>query len=453
MAYQHKKILTKNVDFDDQIQIAAYEKRGGYNALKKALKMTPDAVTAEVKASGLRGRGGAGFPTGVKWGFVPKNTGKPIYLLNNADESEPGTFKDRLLMERDPHLCVEGMIIAAWALGAKWSCFYIRGEYGFPAVRIDRAIKEAYKAGYLGKNILGSGWDLDMVVHRGAGAYICGEETGLIESLEGNKGQPRIKPPFPAVAGLYACPTVVNNTETLAALPFIIENGAKAYTAIGTEKSPGTKLISASGHINKPGVYEIDLGYPLLDFIENECGGIRGGKKLKAVIPGGSSVPVMRADELKGVLMDYESLKNAGTMLGSGGFIVMDETVDMVDACLNLQHFYSHESCGQCTPCREGARWVEKSVKRILTGRGSPSDIPMLKNICDQIGGHTICPFGDALITPILSFLQKVPDEFQERIDRAVLVQIGNSGLAKPLGANGNTAANGSAAGVAAAAD
>ena len=414
----HTKILTANVHHLDQYLLTSYESRGGYQAIRKVLSMSADDVISEVKTSGLRGRGGAGFPTGVKWGFVPKNTGKPIYLLNNADESEPGTFKDRLLMERDPHLCIEGMMIAAFALGSNWSALYIRGEYPYPAERMDNAIKEAYAKGYLGKNIFGSQFSLDMVVHRGAGAYICGEETGLIESLEGNKGQPRIKPPFPAVSGLYSCPTVVNNTETLAALPWIILNGGASYSKIGTEKSPGTKLFSASGHINKPGVYEVDLGYSLVDFIENECGGVRGGKKLKAVIPGGSSVAVLRADELKDVCLDYESIKNAGSMLGSGGFIVMDETTDMVEACLNLQHFYSHESCGQCTPCREGAHWVEKIVARIYEGEGVASDIPLLKSITNQIAGHTICPFGDALVTPVLSFIEKFPEEFRAKYDQ-----------------------------------
>ncbi len=417
MSKQHTKILTSNVHHLDQHKLEAYESRGGYQAIRKALKMEPETITAEVKTSGLRGRGGAGFPTGVKWGFVPKNTGKPIYLLNNADESEPGTFKDRVLMERDPHLCIEGMMIAAFALGSNWSCAYIRGEYTYPVERMDNAVAEAYAKGYLGKNIFGSNFSLDIVVHRGAGAYICGEETGLIESLEGNKGQPRIKPPFPAVSGLYDCPTVVNNTETLAALPWIILNGGAEYSKFGTEKSPGTKLFSASGHINKPGVYEVELGYSLLDFIENECGGVRNGRKLKAVIPGGSSVPVLRADELAGVCLDYESIKNAGSMLGSGGFIVMDDTTDMVEACLNLQHFYSHESCGQCTPCREGAHWVEKIVGRIQVGEGSSTDVALLKSITGQIAGHTICPFGDALVTPVLSFIEKFPEEFQTRID------------------------------------
>jgi NADH-quinone oxidoreductase subunit F len=413
---EHQKILSKNLSFKDQREIESYEKRGGYQAVRKALKMESSSVIQEVKDSGLRGRGGAGFPTGVKWGFVPKNTGKPIYLLNNADESEPGTFKDRVLMENDPHLCIEGMMIAGWALGANWSSIYIRGEYAYPVTSIQKAIDQAKAKGYLGKNIFGSGFDFEIVVHRGAGAYICGEETGLIESLEGNKGQPRIKPPFPAVQGLYDCPTVVNNTETLAALPWIIENGASAYKAIGTEKSPGTKLFSASGHLNRPGVYEVNLGYSLLEFIEKECGGVRGGKKLKAVIPGGSSVPVLRADELAGVNLDYESLQAAGTMLGSGGFIAMDETTDMLDAVLNLQHFYTHESCGQCTPCREGARWVEKIVKRIATGKGSSSDLPIIKDITSQIAGHTICPFGDALVTPVLSFMKKFPEEFNRKL-------------------------------------
>ena len=413
---KHNVILTKNWAHEDQGDIAPYESRGGYQAIRKALKTEANNIIAEVKASGLRGRGGAGFPTGVKWGFVPKNTGKPIYLLNNADESEPGTFKDRSLLERDPHLCLEGMMIASWALGANWACIYIRGEFSYPAIRMQKAVNEAYAKGYLGKNIFGTDFNLDVVVHRGAGAYICGEETGLIESLEGNKGQPRIKPPFPAVAGLYGCPTVVNNTETLAALPWIIENGAAAYKAIGTEKSPGTKLFSASGHLNRPGVYEVDLGYGLLDFINNECGGVRGGKKIKAVIPGGSSVPVLRADELEGINLDYEFLAAAGTMLGSGGFIVMDETTDMVEACLNLQHFYTHESCGQCTPCREGARWVESMVKRVSKGQGLASDLVVLKDVTNQIAGHTICPFGDALVTPVLSFMKKFPEEFNFKI-------------------------------------
>lgn len=416
----HRQILLKNIKEPGQHLLENYEKRGGYRIIRKVLGMDPLKVIDEVKASGLRGRGGAGFPTGMKWSFVPRNTGKPVYLINNADESEPGTFKDRVLLEMDPHLVIEGMMIAAHALGSQWSAIYIRGEYGYPFTRILEAVNECYKKGYLGENIFGSGITLHMVVHRGAGAYICGEETGLIESLEGKKGQPRLKPPFPAVVGLYGCPTVVNNTETLAALPFILENGGAAYAAIGTEKSPGTKLISASGHIKKPGVYEIELGYPLLQFLEEECGGMLGGKKLKAIIPGGSSVPVLRADELQGVKMDYESIRAAGSMLGSGGFIVMDETVDMVEAVTNLAHFYSHESCGQCTPCREGGHWVEKIFRRISKGHGVPGDMEHINSICSQIAGHTICPFGEALATPAQSFMEKFPEEFKDRIRGAL---------------------------------
>ena len=421
----HHRILTANLDFDDQHEISAYEARGGYQPLRKALSMEPSSITAEVKRSGLRGRGGAGFPTGRKWEFVPANCGQPVYLVQNADESEPGTFKDRVLLERDPHLCLEGLIIAAFALGCHWSSIYIRGEYAFAAVRVEKAIRQAYDNGYLGHDILGSGFSLDVTLHRGAGAYICGEETGLLNSLEGGRGYPRLKPPFPAASGLYGCPTVINNTETLAVLPWIIGHGAEAYASIGTPASPGTKLFSASGHINRPGVYEIDLGYPILEFIEKECGGVRAGKKLKAVIPGGSSVPILRADELEGVLLDYDSLKGAGSMLGSGGFIVLDETTDMLEAVLNLQHFYAHESCGQCTPCREGAHWIEKIIRRFVEQQAMAGDIALLESICSQIAEHTICPFGDALVTPVLSALKKFPDEFLSGADRGLERQIG----------------------------
>jgi NADH-quinone oxidoreductase subunit F len=416
VAKDHKKILTANIAHDDQKKLSAYELRGGFAGIRKALALKPIEVIEEVKKSGLRGRGGAGFPTGMKWGFVPRDTGKPIYLINNADESEPGTFKDRLLMERDPHLCIEGMMIAAYALGSEKAFIYIRGEYAYPYVCLLKALKECYSKGYLGKNIFGSSVSLDIVIHRGAGAYICGEETGLIESLEGKKGQPRIKPPFPAVSGLYNCPTVVNNVETLATLPWILVNGSDAYTKIGTEKSKGTKLFSASGHINKPGVYEVELGYPLKDFLENECGGVRKGHTLKCIIPGGSSVPVLKASEIDTVNLDYESLRDAGTMLGSGGFIVLDETVDMAEAAANLAHFYSHESCGQCTPCREGGHWIEKIFNRIVAGKGLPGDTDLVKNLTKQIAGHTICPFGDALSTPATSFIAKFPEEFEDKI-------------------------------------
>jgi len=416
----HRQILLENIAKPDQNTLAGYESRGGYSAIKKALGMDPLKVIDEVKASGLRGRGGAGFPTGMKWGFVPRNPGKPVYLVNNADESEPGTFKDRLLLENDPHGIIEGMLIASWALQANWSCIYIRGEYGYPYVRAKAALKEAYAKGYLGKNIFGSNFNHEMVIHRGAGAYICGEETALLESLEGKKGQPRLKPPFPAVSGLYNCPTVINNVETLANIPWIINNGGAAYAKIGPEKSTGTKLISASGHINKPGIYEIEMGYPVMKFIEDECGGIWKGRKLKALIAGGSSVNVLRADELKNVNLDFESLKAAGSSLGSAGFIVMDDTTDMVDAGLNLAHFYAHESCGQCTPCREGGHWLEKIYQRISRGKGMPGDLALIESVCNQIGGHTICAFGDTMVLPLLSMIKKFPDEFKARITESM---------------------------------
>lgn len=419
---QHKQILLKNIHQPGQNTLAGYESRGGYQAIKKALTMDPKKVIEEVIASGLRGRGGAGFPTGKKWTFIPPTNTKPVYLINNADESEPGTFKDRVLMENDPHAVIEGMLIAAWAVKAGWSCNYIRGEYAYPAYRMQQAVDECYAKGYLGDDIFGSGFKHHMVVHRGAGAYICGEETALIESLEGKKGQPRIKPPYyPAVIGVYGCPTIVNNTETLAAVPWIIQNGSAAYAAIGTEKSKGTKLLSCSGHINKPGVYEIELGYPIMDFIENDLGGIRGGKKLKGVIPGGSSFPVMRAADLKGVTIDYESLAAAGSGLGSGGFMVMDETVDMVEAARNVAHFYAHESCGQCTPCREGGHWIEKIFARVSNGQGNPGDVELVESIAEQIAGHTICPFGEALSWPAQGFMRKFPEEFKARIDDALV--------------------------------
>jgi NADH-quinone oxidoreductase subunit F len=396
--------------------------------------MDPTAIIEEVKRSGIRGRGGAGFPAGQKWSFVPRNTGKPTYIICNADESEPGTFKDRLIMERNPHSMIEGMMIAALSVQSNWMCVYIRGEYAYPYTRLKEAVNECYAKGYLGKSIFGSGYSLDLVVHRGAGAYICGEETGLIESLQGNKGQPRLKPPyFPATMGLYYSPTIVNNVETFAAVPWIMVNGADAYAAIGTEKSKGTKLFSACGHINKPGVYEIEMGYPFKRFIEEECGGILNGKKLKAVIPGGSSTPILRAEEIEDATMDYEGLNKLGSFLGSGGVIVLDETVDMVDAMLNLSHFYAHESCGQCTPCREGGHWLEKTFKRISNGGGFPGDMEMIDSIVNQIAGHTICPFGDAIAMPVRSFTSKFQDEFRQRIIDAIE---GRASLSESLNAH-----------------
>lgn len=417
MAAQHPRILLKNASFDDQHLLSQCEERGGYRAIRKALLMSPDEIVDEVKKAELRGRGGGGFPTGQKWGFVPKDTKQPIYLICNADESEPGTFKDRVLMERDPHLVIEGIMIAAKAIGAKWACIYIRGEYSYPYVRLQAAINECYEKGYLGKGIFGSHYPLDIVVHRGAGAYVCGEETALLESLEGNKGQPRLKPPYyPAVMGLHDCPTVVNNVETYAALPYIIEAGADAYRAYGTERSKGTKLVCVSGHIQRPGVYEIEFGYPLLKLLMEDCGGPPSGRTLKAVIPGGSSVAVLRADELPGVTLDYESLQRAGSMLGSAGIIVMDDSTDIVEAIVNLMHFYAHESCGQCTPCREGGHWIAKVFERIARGEGVPGDLELIEDICSQINGRTICLFGEALAVPAQSFIKKFRREFEERI-------------------------------------
>lgn len=404
-----------------------YRQHGGYASVEKALKsMTPDAVTEEVKKSGLRGRGGAGFPTGMKWSFLAKPPGVPRYLVCNADESEPGTFKDRYLMERIPHLLIEGMITSSYALGANTSYIYIRGEYFYVSRILEKAIDEAYANGWLGKNILGTNYSLDLYVHVGAGAYICGEETALLESLEGKRGNPRIKPPFPAVAGLYGCPTVVNNVETIAAVVPIVNDGGEAYAAIGIGKSTGTKLISASGHINKPGVYEIELGIPVEEFIysENYCGGIKNGKKLKAVVAGGSSVPILPADLIlktaKGEprLMSYESLADGGfvtgTMLGSGGFIVMDEDTSIVKNLWNFTRFYHHESCGQCSPCREGTGWMEKILHKILDGQGSIEDIDLLWDIQSKIEGKTICPLGEAAAWPVAAAIRHFRNEFEE---------------------------------------
>jgi len=377
-----KKLLLKNDHIPGIQKLDVYKANGGYSSMEKALKtMSADAVVEEVKTSGLRGRGGAGFPTGMKWSFLAKPEGVPRYLVVNADESEPGTFKDRYLMERIPHILIEGVIISSFALGANTAYIYIRGEYFYVARIVEQAIEEAYNAGLLGKNIMGSGFDLDVYVQIGAGAYICGEETALIESLEGKRGNPRIKPPFPAIAGLYGCPTVVNNVETIAAVVPIVEMGGAAYAQIGVGRSTGTKLISASGHINKPGVYEIELGLPVEEFIYSEayCGGIRNGKKLKAVVAGGSSVPILPTELILKTangeprLMSYESLGDGGfatgTMLGSGGFIAMDEDTSIVKNLYTFSRFYHHESCGQCSPCREGTGWMEKSLRRYSTAK------------------------------------------------------------------------------------
>jgi len=400
--------------------LKVYRDTGGYKPLEKALKMAPADIIEEVKKSALRGRGGAGFPTGMKWSFVPKDSPKPKYVVCNADESEPGSFKDRYLMQYDPHSMIEGMIIAAYALGSNTGYIYTRGEYKYLIDIMDVALAEARESGLLGKNILGSGFDHDIHTHTGAGAYICGEETALLSSLEGFRGHPRMKPPFPAVEGLYACPTVVNNVETFTSVPQIIEMGGDAWRNLGTEKSGGTKLWSISGHVKRPGVYELPMGYADMEkFIFEDCGGmLRDDKKLKAVIPGGSSVYIMNAGQIlgKNVTLDYEGLVSAGSMLGTGGMMVMDETVDVVDTTKNLTEFYKHESCGWCTPCREGTDWLVKIFDRITSGGGRPEDIQLMLDLCDNIEGKSFCPLGDAAAWPIQSAIRQFPDDFKKWI-------------------------------------
>ncbi len=393
-----------------------YLQRDGYKAAEKALKeMKPDDVIDEVKKSGLRGRGGAGFPTGMKWSFVPKDVDKPKYLVCNADEGEPGTFKDRVILGQDPHKLIEGMIISGYAIGANTGYIYIRGEYAKEAEVLEEAISEAYDKGYLGENIFGSGFTFNLYVHRGAGAYVCGEETALLNSIEGKKGQPRIRPPFPAVVGLYQNPTVINNVETLSTVPWIIRNGGDKYAEIGTEKSKGTKLFSISGHVNKPGVYEAPLGTPLMEFIEKYAGGVIG--KLKAVVPGGSSTPILTAEEAEKVNLDYESMQQAGTMLGSGAIIVMNDTVCIPKALSVLTRFYHHESCGQCTPCREGTGWLDKLMKNIIDGKGKKSDLDLLVSVASNMMGRTICPLADAAAMPVISYVKKFREEFEKYIE------------------------------------
>ncbi len=416
-----KRILLEHEHVPDIQKIDIYSSKGGYNALKKVFgqKMPPEAVIDEVKASGLRGRGGAGFPTGMKWSFVPKTTDKAHYLLCNADESEPGTFKDRVILEKLPHMMIEGMIIGAYAIRAKKSYVYIRGEYTYAAMVVEKAIQEAYQVGYLGKNILGSGFDHDMYVHRGAGAYICGEETGLISSLEGKKGWPKLKPPFPAVEGYLKSPTVVNNVETLAAVPWIINNGGPAYAKFGTEKSKGTKLWSVSGDVNTPGVYELESGVPFSVLLNDCCGGMRNGKKLKAVIPGGSSAPILTAEEAFSMTLDYESVASKGSMLGSGGMIILDETRDLVEVLKNLAEFYADESCGQCTPCREGTGWIEKILHSFTEKHATNHDLELLNRVSSNMLGRTICVLADSIAMPVQSYMKKFPQEFRNYIEKS----------------------------------
>lgn len=400
--------------------LKVYRDHGGYKSLEKTFAMAPADIIEDVKKSALRGRGGAGFPTGMKWSFVPKDSPKPKYIVCNADESEPGSFKDRYLMERDSHALIEGMIIAGYALGAATGYIYTRGEYRYLIDIMDVALAEAREAGLLGKNILGSGFDMDIHTHTGAGAYICGEETALLSSLEGFRGHPRMKPPFPAVEGLYASPTVVNNVETFTSVPQIIEMGGIAWRDLGTEKSGGTKLWSISGHVKKPGVYELPMGYSDMEkFIFDDCGGmLRDDRKLKAVIPGGSSVYIMNADQILGktVTLDYEGLVAGGSSVGTGGMIVMDETVDVVESTKNLTEFYEHESCGWCTPCREGTDWLVKIFDRITSGGGRNEDVQLMLDICDNIEGKSFCPLGDAAAWPIQSAIKQFPEDFRKWI-------------------------------------
>jgi NADH-quinone oxidoreductase subunit F len=439
-----RKLLIEQVNIPGIETFDVYRKNGGYRSVDKAIKtMSPDDVVEEVKKSGLRGRGGAGFPTGMKWSFLAKPEGVPRYLVCNADESEPGTFKDRYLMEHLPHLLIEGMITSSYALGCNLSFIYIRGEFMWILHILEKAIAEAYAQGYLGKNILGSGYDLDLRVMPGGGAYICGEETALIESLEGKRGNPRIKPPFPAVKGLWGCPTVVNNVESIAAVVPIVNDGGDAYAQIGIGRSTGTKLISASGNLARPGVYEIDLGLSVEEFIygDDYCRGMANGKKLKACIPGGSSVPILphylvtKTAAGEDRLMTYESLSDGGfatgSMLGSGGFIVFDEDQCIVRNTWNFARFYSHESCGQCSPCREGTSWMEKVLYRLENGQGNLRDIDLLAEINKKIEGNTICPLGDAAAWPVAAAIHHFREEFEWHVTNKEESQTRNFGLSK----------------------
>ena len=441
-----KKLLLANDHIPGIQSYEVYRANGGYRSVEKALKsMSPEDVVEEVKKSGLRGRGGAGFPTGMKWSFLAKPEGVPRYLVCNADESEPGTFKDRYLMERIPHILIEGMITSSFALGANTSYIYIRGEYFYVSRILENAIAEAYANGWLGKNILGTGYNLDLYVQVGGGAYICGEETALLESLEGKRGNPRIKPPFPAIAGLYGCPTVVNNVETIAAVVPIVNDGGDEYAKIGIGRSTGTKLISASGNINNPGVYEIELGVPVEEFIFSDqyCGGIANGKRMKACVPGGSSVPILpdylvcKTAAGEDRLMTYESLSDGGfatgSMLGSGGFIVYDEHQCVVRNTWNFSRFYHHESCGQCSPCREGTGWMERVLHRLEKGEGRLSDIDLLVEVAKRIEGNTICPLGDAAAWPVAAAIRHFRHEFEYHVLHPDKVKEAKHGYREPI--------------------
>jgi NADH-quinone oxidoreductase subunit F len=408
-----ERLLTKDFELDGLSRIETYLARGGYRAAVKALKdMSPPAVLEEMKKANLRGRGGAGFPAGVKWGFIPAGTDKPKYLCVNADEGEPGTFKDRYLMIHNPHLLLEGMIIASYCVGVREAFIYVRGEYEAVAQRMEQAVAEATARGYLGSHVAGTELRLDVHVHRGAGAYICGEETALLESLEGNRGYPRLKPPFPASVGLFQCPTVINNVETLCNIPFIILHGAEAFTGRGLPQDGGTRIFGVSGPVNRPGCYELPVGTPLREIIFGQAGGMKDGKKLKAVIPGGLSAPVLREDEID-VPMDCESLAAAGSMLGSGAIIVIDQATPMLQVLVKVAKFYAHESCGQCTPCRIGTSWIDKIVRRLASGQGREGDVEDIKRLALNIKGRTLCPMGDAAALPILALIAKFRSELE----------------------------------------
>jgi NADH-quinone oxidoreductase subunit F len=407
------QITTKFQGIPNSRSLKVYQEHGGYEALKKAIAMQPTEIIETVKAAGLRGRGGAGFPTGLKWSFVPKNNDGPKYLICNNDEGEPGTFKDRLICEQCPHMLIEGMIIGAMAIGAGKGYIYTRYEFFQEIVWLEEAIKEAYEAGFLGKNILGSGFDFDLDHYTGAGAYICGEETGLISSLEGKKGQPKLKPPFPAIEGYLGRPTIVNNTETLALVPYIISEGADTFRKFGTEKAPGTKLFCISGRVKKPGVYEVPLGYSFDKFLNEDAGGMLDGYQLKAVIPGGASAPILTPDELQGLTMDFEAMAEKGTMLGSGAVMVVDHTVSMVDLLKTTTDFFAHESCGQCTPCREGTGWLANIMAGVADKTASSEDVDRMYAVSQHMGGRTICALSDAAAMPTMAMVKKFGDELK----------------------------------------
>ena len=408
-------VLLRHRGIADYARIEVYEQHGGYQASHKALGIDPADLVEMIKASRLRGRGGAGFPTGMKWGFLPKQDEKPVYLCVNADESEPGTYKDREIIEFDPHQLLEGMLISAHAIGSHKAFIYIRGEFAHGADVLERAVAEALERGHLGTNIYGTGFDLDVVVHRGAGAYICGEETGLIESLEGKRAYPRVKPPFPATYGLFGCPTIVNNVETLCCVTHIVSRGPEWFKAVGPERGPGPKLYCVSGHVERPGIYELPSGISLREILYDHCGGIWKGRKLKAVIPGGSSVPIFTPDEID-VAMDFDSVAKAGSMLGSAGIIAMDDQTCMVRTLEVIARFYHHESCGQCTPCREGTGWLHKILQRLERGGGTESDLDLLLSLSDNMMGNTVCVLADAVAMPTKSFVTKFRDEFVEHV-------------------------------------